>query len=80
MLTGDSINYYSNNVERSASYKVAVIKLKEWYNGGDEKSKILSKWQMSLTREMMEEPSESKVAVFGMFDANFISLQNQLNT
>ena len=80
MLTGDALNYFSNNSRACNSFDDAMKTLREWYNSDDKKSRILSKWQsMTLSKAMSNAPEESEVTVFRQFVSKLMSLQHQLD-
>lgn len=80
MQKGDALSYFSSKINLCATFDDAIELLRNWYNGDDKKTRILSKWQdMRLSRAISQNPDASEVTIFRKFVADLMSLQKQLD-
>lgn len=65
MFKDNALSYLFSNWKVCVIYEEAIEMMKRWYNSDDKKSRILCKWQkMTLSKAMLESPTESEVKVF----------------
>lgn len=80
MLAGDALNYFAINPKGCSNYDDSMKKMRELYNSGDKKARILTKWRtMNLTNVTANYLTDSEVSVFRTFIAKLISLKKQLD-